>query len=441
MHQRLAPVSGTAPDVTPGYRRYVLVVLMIAYAFNMLDRQIVTILAEPIKHDLRLADWQLGAVTGLAFALFYTVLGIPVARLADRGDRVAIIAGALVVWSGFTIACGFARSFSELLLMRIGVATGEAGCTPPAHALITEYAPKEKRASALAFYSLGIPLGSLLGLTLGGLLADSLGWRTAFALAGAPGLLLAVVVALTLKEPRRALVKRGVPTPALSLGVAMAELRAKRSFWLVAVAGGFSSFVFYGHSAFYGSFFLRTHGEALDRLGEQSGLGPIGFLGVALGLLVGAGTGVGTYLGGVLADRAARKDIAGYARLPALATLFGAPAFALVMAPASIELSLALVLPAVLANGLTFGPAFAAVQSVVRSEVRATAAAVLLFLVNIIGLGLGPLTIGFLSDLLAQHLGAEAGLRWSMALMASMMLIAACLFGLAARRIHHDEVG
>ncbi|MDP3852463.1 MFS transporter [Phenylobacterium sp.] len=441
MHQRVAAAGGIARDVTPGYRRYVLIVLMLAYAFNMLDRQIVTILAEPIKHDLKLADWQVGAVTGLAFALFYTVLGIPVARLADRANRVAIIAGSLAIWSGFTIACGFARGFPELLLMRMGVATGEAGCTPPAHSLITEYAPKEKRASALAFYSLGIPLGSLLGLTMGGLLADSLGWRTAFVLAGAPGLLLAAVIALTLKEPRRGAAKASAPTPSLSLRDAMAELRAKRSFWLVAVAGGFSSFVFYGHSAFYGSFFLRTHGEALGRLGEQSGLGPIGFLGVALGLLVGAGSGAGTYLGGVLADRAARRDISGYARLPALATLFGAPAFALVMAPASLELSLALVLPAVLANGLTFGPAFAAVQSVVRPEVRATAAAVLLFLVNIIGLGLGPLTIGVLSDLLAQHLGAEAGLRWSMALMASMMLVAACLFGLAARTIRQDEVG
>ncbi|WP_332771203.1 spinster family MFS transporter [Phenylobacterium sp.] len=441
MHQRVAAAGRIAGDVGPGYRRYVLAVLMIAYAFNMLDRQIVTILAEPIKKDLQLADWQLGAVTGLAFALFYTVLGIPVARLADRANRVSIIAGSLAIWSGFTVACGFARGFPELLLMRIGVATGEAGCTPPAHSLITEYAPKEKRASALAFYSLGIPLGSLLGLTMGGLLADSLGWRTAFMLAGAPGLLLAVLVALTLKEPRRALAVVSDPTPPLSFRQAMAELRGKRSFWLVAVAGGFSSFVFYGHSAFYGSFFLRTHGEALGRLGEQSGLGPIGVLGVVLGLLVGAGLGAGTYLGGVLADRAARTDIAGYVRIPALATLVGAPLFAVVMAPSSIELALALVLPAVLANGLTFGPAFAAVQSIVRPDLRATAAAVLLFLVNIIGLGLGPLTIGVLSDILARHVGPEAGLRWSMALLASVMLIAAGLFGLAARSIRQDEVG
>jgi MFS family permease len=440
MHQRVA-VGGIANEVTPGYRRYVLIVLMVTYAFNMLDRQIVTILAEPIKRDLHLADWQLGAVTGLAFALFYTVLGIPVARLADRANRVTIIAGALAIWSAFTIACGFARSFPALLLMRIGVATGEAGCTPPAHSLITEYAPKEKRASALAFYSLGIPLGSLLGLAMGGLLADSLGWRTAFVLAGAPGLLLAVVVALTIKEPRRSVAGIGAPTPTLSLRAAMAELRAKRSFWLVAAAGGFSSFVFYGHSAFYGSFFLRTHGEALGRLGEQTGLGPIGFLGVTLGLLVGVGAGLGTWFGGFLADRAARSNVAGYARIPALATLVGAPAFALVMAPSSLELALALVLPAVLANGLTFGPAFAAVQTVARPEVRATAAAVLLFLVNIIGLGLGPLAIGALSDLLARQLGPEAGLRWSMALLASVMLIAAALFGLAARSLRQDEAG
>jgi MFS family permease len=181
------PLAQPLNGAERSYRRYALTLLMVIYAVNMLDRQIVTILAEPMKIDLHLADWQLGAISGLAFAVFYTVLGIPVARLADRGDRAYTIAGSLALWSGFTMVCGLARTFPQLLLARLGVGVGEAGCTPPAHSLITEYSTREKRASALAFYSLGIPIGSLVGLAAGGLIADTLGWRAALALAGAPG--------------------------------------------------------------------------------------------------------------------------------------------------------------------------------------------------------------------------------------------------------------
>ena len=170
-----------------------LFLLMTVYAFNMLDRQIVTILVEPMKADLNLADWQIGMISGLAFALFYTLLGIPLARIADRGNRVGMIAIALFVWSGFTAVCGLARNFTELLLARIGVGVGEAGCTPAAHSLITDYVPRERRGRALALYSLGVPVGSLAGLVLGGILLATLGWRAAFLIAGLPGILLAVI--------------------------------------------------------------------------------------------------------------------------------------------------------------------------------------------------------------------------------------------------------
>ena len=170
----------TVPPLAAPKRRYALTVLLVIYILNFLDRQVVNILAEPIKLELGLADWQVGVLTGLAFALFYTFLGLPIARLAERGNRVKIISVAVAIWSLFTMACGLATNFVQLLLARIGVGVGEAGCTPPAHSLISDYAPKEKRASALAFYSLGIPLGSLAGMALGGLIADAYGWRAAF---------------------------------------------------------------------------------------------------------------------------------------------------------------------------------------------------------------------------------------------------------------------
>jgi predicted MFS family arabinose efflux permease len=188
--------------VSPGYRSYALGLLLVIYIFNFVDRQVVNILAEPIKNELKLADWQLGMMSGFAFAIFYTVLGLPIAQLAERKNRPWIIASALAAWSVFTALCGLAQNFVHLVLARIGVGVGEAGCTPPAHSLITDYVPKEKRASAIAFYSMGTPLGGLVGTSLGGVIADAYGWRTAFLICGLPGLALAVVVVLSLVEPR-----------------------------------------------------------------------------------------------------------------------------------------------------------------------------------------------------------------------------------------------
>ena len=179
--------SSNVRQVTPGYRRYAIWLLFVVYVFNFIDRQIVTILAEPIKRDLQIADWQLGLMTGTAFAIFYCTLGIPIARLAERRSRPWIIGLSLAAWSGFTALCGLAQNFWQLVLARIGVGVGEAGCTPPAHSLIADYAPKEQRASALAVYSMGNPVGALIGVVVGGLVADAYGWRMAFLLVGLPG--------------------------------------------------------------------------------------------------------------------------------------------------------------------------------------------------------------------------------------------------------------
>ncbi|MES2035817.1 MAG: MFS transporter [Pseudomonadota bacterium] len=436
------PAADLAPT-TPGYRSYALWLLLGIYTLNFLDRQVVNILAEPIKQDLGLKDWQLGALTGLAFAVFYTFLGIPIARLADRANRPLIIAGALAIWSAFTVACGLAGNFTHLLLARIGVGVGEAGCSPPSHSLITDYTPKEKRASALAFYAMGIPLGSLAGMALGGLVADAHGWRVAFFVAGAPGIVLAVIAALTLKEPRKqmAAAQAKVAVDAPTFKEAMKELGTKRSFWLIAFAGSLVSFIGYGHLAFYGSFFFRNHGPQLTELAaSMGGLGPAGFLGTALGLIIGVFGAVGTYVGGQIADRAARKDIRAYVSVPAIAGLLSFPFFIGAMLTANAALALGLLAVPVFLGSLWYGPVFAAVQSLVRPQTRATAAAVMLFVINLIGLGLGPLFVGLLSDHLTVTMGEAQGVRWALVLSSAVGIIASLLFWLARKTIREEIV-
>jgi len=270
----MAETATPSPVINPvstGYRRYALWVLLIIYTLNFLDRQVVNILAEPIKRDLGLADWQLGMMTGLAFAIFYTVLGIPIARIAETKNRPFIIGASVAAWSAFTVLCGFTQNFWQLILMRIGVGVGEAGCTPPAHSLITDYVPKEKRASSIAFYSIGTPLGTLAGMAMGGLVADAYGWRVAFMVAGAPGILFALVAAFTLIEPRRQLAADIAARAAqqISFGAALAVLAAKKTFWLVALAASIKAFIGYGQAPFAASFFFRNHTAVSPRLYRQ----------------------------------------------------------------------------------------------------------------------------------------------------------------------------
>lgn len=460
------PGMPVTQPLAPSARRYAIGMLLVIYIFNFLDRQIVNILAEPIKNDLGIADWQIGLMAGFAFAVFYTVLGIPIARYAEKADRVKIISVAVAVWSAFTIACGLAMNFTQLLLARVGVGIGEAGCSPPAHSLITDYTPKEERASALAIYSMGIPLGSLAGMVLGGLIADAFGWRVAFFVAGAPGIILAVMAFLTLPEPRRGLEKKVVPVKGPSFADAIKELKSKKSFWWISIGAALSAMVGYGHITFYGSFYLRNHGEGLTvmaaSVNEMIGVsfGPIGFVGTALGLIIGICGAAGTFLGGVLADRAARNNVAGYATVPAIAGLVTVIPFIAAMLVDNVALSFLILAVPVFAGAIWYGPIFASAQSLVHPQTRATAAAVLLFIINIIGLGLGPLLVGTFSDLFAAapsadpaawynvwnvfnfvrlDLGAAEGIRWSMVLFGGVGGIASIAFFLAARTLK-DEV-
>jgi MFS family permease len=434
----------TVREVTVGYRRYAIGLLFLVYVFNFIDRQIVTILAEPIKRELQIADWQLGLMTGTAFAIFYCTLGIPIARLAERRNRPWIIGLSLAAWSGFTALCGLAQNFWQLVLARIGVGVGEAGCTPPAHSLIADYTPREQRASAMAIYSMGNPVGALIGVVTGGLVADAFGWRTAFVLVGLPGILLAIVAVLTLVEPR---LKRAAATardtaqaPQASFADVMRVLWRKRTFWYMAFAVSIVAFVGYGHAPFGASFFLRVHGAEIEQLAAQFGLGPIGFVGLSLGLILGVAAGVGVFVGGIIADRYGARDLRAYMSIPGLAVLASVPIYtgALLM-PTFLPILPILALNSILVS-LWQGPVYATVQNIAPVHMRATAASIFLFIANLIGLGLGPLAVGAASDILAGPfgLGSAEGVRWALIGSQFLAIPAFVCFWLARRTIREE---
>jgi predicted MFS family arabinose efflux permease len=396
-----AGISTGVPQRAKGVR-LTLWILLVVYVFNFIDRQIVNILAEPIARDLELSDTQIGLMTGLAFALFYTVLGIPIARFADRPttSRPRLIAVALGIWSAMTALCGLAQNFWQLLLARIGVGVGEAGCTPPAHSLISEIVPPARRASALAFYSLGIPIGSLLGMVIGGTLADLMTWRDAFVIVGLPGLALALLVWFLLKEPRQAdaaaLLRAQSQPAALPLGEALKEVMGSRAFVLLLCAGSAAAFLSYGKTTWTTIFFQRTHD-----------LTP-GQVGLWFGLLGGVGGMLGTWLGGYLADRFGAVNRRHVLSAPAIGMAVAVPlAIAAYHAP-SWPMALALLFVPTVFNSFYYGPCYSAAQGLVPIKARAIAAASLLFFQNLIGLGLGPLFFGMLSDGLQPSFGAES---------------------------------
>ncbi|MCC6919614.1 MAG: MFS transporter [Alphaproteobacteria bacterium] len=437
------PSTGIEP-LAPGYRRYALTILLILYTLNFLDRQIVNILTVPIQAELQLEPWQIGAVTGLGFAILYTFLGIPIARYAERGNRPGIISAAVAIWSVFTIACGFAQSFLHLLLARVGVGFGEAGCTPPAHSLITDYTPKEKRASALAYYHLGTPIGSLIGTICGGFIADQWGWRAAFYLAGAPGLVFALVTLFTLVEPRRRLkaVMTARQTSGPSLRDAITELRGKRTFWLLVGGASVLAFNGYGATAFSALFFKNAHGDELATIAAEWGMQPLTFYALSAGITAGIAGIAGVWIGGALSDYFGKRDVRGQMTLPAVAGLISIPAYAAALFAPSYWLALALFTVPTLLSQIWYGPVYGNVQGLVHPRTRATAAAVLLFIVNLIGLGLGPLLVGLLAGHLASLAGwtLADGYRWSLLTFGLLGFLTAAFFWAARTTIRQDLV-
>lgn len=410
--------------------RTVLWTLLAVYVLNFLDRQIVTILAEPIKRELTLSDTQIGLMTGLAFALFYTILGIPIARYADnpKTNRVRLISVALAIWSAMTVLCGMAQNFIQLLLARIGVGVGEAGCTPAAHSLITDSVAPERRSSAIAFYGLGIPIGSLLGMIVGGLLNDAFGWRVAFMAVGVPGILLAVTLPWLLREPRHCAPNANTPVRSgspLTTGEALAEVFSSRCFVLLAGAASLTAFLSYGKGVWAVILFQRTHG-----------LSP-GETGLLLGVVLGIAGIAGTWLGGVMADRFGRIDKRHILTGPAVFMAVAAPILFLGYCADDWRLSIALLFVPTLLNSAYYGPTYAMVQGLVRPEARAIASAVMLFAQNLIGLGLGPLFFGMLSDAFKPMAGDES-VRWVLFGAAWLGLIPALLFWRASLRLNAE---
>ena len=429
MDSSLQQAQRSSVDVrSPRYRTFVLAMLVVVYVFNFLDRQIVTILAEPIKLDLGLNDTQIGLMTGLAFAIFYTVLGIPIARLADRANRVSIISVALLIWSGMTVLCGYAQNFVQMLLARIGVGVGEAGCSPPAHSLIADYYPPEKRASALSIYALGIPLGSILGYLAGGWIAEFYGWRMAFLLVGVPGVVLAVVFKLAVREPLRGMSEPGgaqvsvQPPPFLHT---VRTLLGTRTMLHLAMGGALTSFVGYGLGQWLPAYFIRLHGLGLAETATF------------FGLVIGVASAIGTFLGGTLADKLAVRDRRWYAWLSAYGVLLAFPFYVVAMLLENPYVAIAVLIVPSLLNSLWLGPTFGTIQNLAPTRMRAVASAMLLFVLNIIGLGFGPFLVGVLSDLLAPQF-AEASLRYAILIATVTYFWAGAHFLLAGRKILRD---
>jgi MFS family permease len=419
--------------ITPAYRKYALGLLLAIYTVNFLDRQIINTIGESIKTDLHLTDSQIGALGGIYFAALYTILGIPIAWMADRRHRPTIMTLSLAVWSGFTVMAGVARSYAVLAIARTGVGIGEAGCSPTAHSLLADYFPKEKRATALAIYSMGISLGTLLGMAIGGIVAEKHGWRVAFFVAGAPGLLFAVIALLTLREPRSRLVRDARNArSAIPLLMVFTALEKRPTFWLFSLGGAFSSFVSYAHSQFLTPFFLRNHLAELTTLAGQFGMAPapgappLGFVSLALGLAAGIGGAFGSWLGGALADKLGAKDIRNFALFPLVIPLLCIPVIWYVASTDNMTVALLLMLIPNIGVGSWWGSVYGGVQSLVPTPMRSLSAATALFVINIIGLGGGPTAFGAVTDLMTNHNLLGAGLDVGLCKTATGAAKAAC---------------
>ncbi|MDB5452652.1 MAG: major facilitator family transporter protein [Caulobacteraceae bacterium] len=429
--------------LTGRYWGYSVGLLTLVYAFNFVDRQIVNILAEYIKRDLGLRDWQLGVLTGFSFALVYGLVGIPVARLAERRHRPLIIAISAGVWSIFTAVCGFAGTFTQLAIARFGVGLGEAGATPASHSLIVNYTPPEKRGRALSLYQTGVPLGGLIGMALGGIVADLYGWRAAFFIAGAPGIIIAVVVALTLVEPRKTAPQAARPQASFKRDAAF--LLAKRAFPLFAVGGSLIALRGYGTQAFIASFFFRIHGGEIqayaDRINQAFGthLGQAGLIGIFLGLLGGIASILGTIIGGFLMDHWSRKNVRHLSAVTAIPQLIAAPFLVVgLLWHGALGAFILMTLPTFF-SAMSIGPVWAGIQSLATPATRATATAVAALATAFIGLGLGPLLVGVISDLLAAA-GLTTGdsLRWALIAAETPALVGAAMMWAARGHLERE---
>jgi MFS family permease len=416
------------PYTQPFYRYYVLAVLTVVYVFNFVDRQLLVILQEPIKAELNLSDTQLGLLTGFAFALFYVICGIPIARWADKGNRRTIIALALTIWSVMTAMCGLAANYTHLLLARVGVGVGEAGGSPPAHSMISDIFKPKNRALALSVYSIGIYIGILIGFAAGGFLADAFSWRLAFFVVGIPGVALALLVLLTVREPIRGWSEGDTKAiePAPPIGDVARLLWSRISFRHIALAASMQAFIIYGIGNWLPSYFLRTY--ELD----------IGTIGAWMALTTGFGGGLGSFCGGWMADKFGAKDVRWYLWVPAILTSLLVPVQLAILLSGEVYFALIMTAPFHFLSAAYLGAVLAVSHNLVNGRMRAMTSAVLFFVLNLIGLGLGPVIVGFLSDVFTRN-GMVAPLGTAMLICGTVAAIwSVTHYILAANKVRED---
>ena len=418
--------SGTRPavDATPVYSWYVLGLLLAAYTFNWMDRYVLVILIEPIKRDLHLSDTTLGLIGGFAFAMIYSAAGIPIARVADRRSRRTIIALGLTLWSTMTVASGFARNALQLVAARLGVGLGESACSPTAHSLISDYFPTARRATALSVYQLGIVFGIALGLAAGGWANELYGWRVAFMLVGLPGLLLALLIRLTLREPRRGQADGEADTAHYSVGAALRLMLAKKSFLAYALALGLCSFSDTAFEMWSPAYLMRVYHMSS------------GYVGTWTGMLEAPAGIIGTLVGGIVADRMGARDARWYLWCPVISVAVMIPCIFMFLIVGG-GLVFVFYFLAMLAAASYMGPIIGLTQRLMPVRMRALAAAIQFLILNLLGPGAGVSTVGILNDALAPRYG-ETSIRYSLLLSLTAAFAGIGLALYAARRLRTD---
>ena len=395
------------------------------YTFNFIDRQILVILAEPIKADLGLSDTQMGLLTGLAFAFFYVLLGLPIAKYADKANRKNVIAVSLAIWSGMTAISGLAQNYMHLLLARIGVGIGEAGGSPPAHAIISDYYPPKKRATAISIYTLGVYIGIFLGFLMGGIIGERYGWRIALFSLGIPGIIYALIVYFTVKEPISGLADKVQDVKEGSFSEVVRVLFSKKTFVFTAFAASVQIFSNYGIGNFLPSFLSRIHGMELTQIS------------IVLSIAIGVGGGLGTFLGGYIPDKIQHKDVRWYLWIPIIGAGLNLIATSLFCFSPNLNMVIVNIFLSNVAVTLYAAPSIAIAHNLVSSKMRALTSAILILIMNIIGLGFGPLIVGLLSDYLEPTYGIES-LRYAFTIIYITAPITMFLYYMASRHYPNE---
>ncbi|MGB0906038.1 MAG: spinster family MFS transporter [Maricaulaceae bacterium] len=420
---------------SPGYRTLVLVLLTLMYMFSFIDRQIIGILSPSIKAEMGFTDAQLGWLKGFAFAILYTTVGIPIAWLADRYNRTRIITVSLTLWSAFTALTGMAGNFTHMFLARIGVGIGEAGGSPPAHSIISDLYPKEKRASALGFYSLGIPVGIAFSYILAGMLVETLGWRGTLICLGITGVGLALLLIVLVREPVRGQQeKMGADLKPVSIGESIGTLAKIPSWWAMCMGIAWVSFGGYAVSAWGVDYITRFKPEYMP----GTGTGKFSTLMWWLGIIHLVGYGAGTYFGAVITEKLAQKNIGAYGWVPGAVLILGVPCLIGAFWTESIAVHLGLISVYLVTAGFYLGPSFAAAQTLAPINMRAMSTALFFLILNLIALGGGPTYIGIASEHLMEQHGEVHALRLAMTSLVVPYVLSVIAFFIAAKTLPKD---